>query len=115
MTRLHTETLAQLTTAFRTWTSCDTVRIDSTSTIQLVYVALAELQDRRKLDTALIGVVNAAKVTVDRALEEHQVSTAFELAMAKLELALLDLDELRAPVPSPAAAPADASDLVPSL
>lgn len=105
MTHLHTETLGQLATAFRTWSTVETRTGFEKSTIQLVYVALAELQERRRLDTALVAVVNTAKTVVDRALEEHQTSAAFELAMARLELALLELDELRPPAPPQPADP----------
>lgn len=107
MTSLHPETLAQLTTVFAT--NVKTVGQDTTT--QLVYVALAELGERRKLDTALVGVVNAAKTVVDGALDEHQTSSAFELSMARLELALLDLDELRAPAVPTEPADADAQRL----
>lgn len=105
MTHLHTETLGQLATAFRTWSTVENRTGFERSTIQLVYVALAELQDRRKLDTALVGVIDAAKGVVDRALEEHEVSSAFEQAMARLELALLEFDELRPPAPAQPADP----------
>jgi len=105
MNRLHPETLAQLTTGFATAVKSEArTRIEPT-TIQLLYIALAELGERRRLDTALVGVIDAAKGVVDRALEEHEVSSAFEQAMARLELALLEFDELRPPAPPQPADP----------
>lgn len=66
MTRLHTETLEQLTTAFATAARAETRTRFEPSTIQLVYAALAELRDRRRLDdliAAAVGVVDARAAT----------------------------------------------------
>lgn len=66
MTRLLDDTLAQLTTAFGTAARAETRTRFEPSTIQLVYVALAELRDRRLLDdliAAAVGVVDARAAT----------------------------------------------------
>lgn len=72
MTRLANDTLEQLTTAFRTHSTA-TARIGiEPTTIQLVYVALAELVERRRLDdliAAAVGVVDA-RVATEEAREE---------------------------------------------
>ena len=51
MTRLLDSTLGQLTTAFRTASRLDTRTAFEVSTIQMVYVALVELQERRQEGT----------------------------------------------------------------
>lgn len=66
MTRLHTETLAQLTTAFATAARAEARTRFEAPTIQMIYVALAELRDRRALDdliAAAVGVVDARAAT----------------------------------------------------
>lgn len=72
MTRLADDTLSQLTTAFRTHSTATTRTGLEPSTLQLVYVALAELRDRRRLDdliAAAVGVVDARAAT-EEAREE---------------------------------------------
>lgn len=105
MTLLHISTLEQLSTGFdtaaRNITARDRMPIEGTTT-QLVAVALHELRDWRAVATPLAEIVRAAKLTVDRSLAENHTSPAFDEALAKLELALAELDEVRAPLPAPA-------------
>ena len=66
MTRLLDETLEQLTTAFATAARAEARTRFESSTIQLVYCALAELGERRRLDdlvAAAVGVVDARAAT----------------------------------------------------
>ena len=66
MTRLADATLAQLTTAFRTHSTATARTGLEPTTMQLVYAALAELRDRRRLDdliAAAVGVVDARAAT----------------------------------------------------
>ncbi|HND56147.1 MAG TPA: hypothetical protein PLV92_27210 [Pirellulaceae bacterium] len=68
MTRLADATLQQLTTAFATSARAECRVRYEPSTIQLVYVALAELRERRRLDdlvAAAVGVVDARAATHD--------------------------------------------------
>ena len=76
MTRLLGATLSQLTTAFRTHSTATTRTGLEPTTIQLVYVALAELRERRLLDdliAAAVGVVDARAAT-EQAREEIRLA-----------------------------------------
>lgn len=76
MTRLLDATLSQLTTAFRTHSTATARTGLEPTTIQLVYVALAELRDRRLLDdliAAAVGVVDARAAT-EEAREEIRLA-----------------------------------------
>ena len=76
MTRLLDATLSQLTTAFRTHSTATARTGLEPTTIQLVYVALAELRERRLLDdliAAAVGVVDARAAT-EEAREEIRLA-----------------------------------------
>lgn len=78
MTRLLDATLSQLTTAFRTHSTATARTGLEPTTLQLVYVALAELGERRRLDdliAAAVGVVDARAAT-EEAREEIRAAIA---------------------------------------
>ena len=73
MTRLLDSTLAQLTTAFATAARLDTRTHFEVSTIQMVYAALVELEERRRGD-ALPFTADPSTPTDEASLVEQETT-----------------------------------------
>lgn len=94
MTRLHDQTLEQLSTGFDTAARAVTRMPVEPTTVQLVAVALHELRQWRAVATPLAEVVRAGRAAVEVGNTEYRTSSLeFERAMAELELALTKLGD----------------------